>query len=115
MPDAVLVIAKRNYKVYADLGVTTRIMSRAVSVLDTGAGPNFIAQELLPRGSKIQDTALESPILDANKNPLTTRGTVVLLVRLGRRLVRLRFIVCAKLAAPVILGYDFCNRFVEYI
>ena len=42
-------------------------------------------------------------------------GLVDLVTRLGNRIVKVEFIVCERLAAPVILGCDFCDRFVEAI
>lgn len=42
--------------------------------------------------------------MDANNNPLWTLRVTKLPVRLGRLVVRVDFIVCETLAAPVILG-----------
>lgn len=42
IPDRFMVIAKRNYKVYGDLGLYTQFMVHFLTVLDTGAGPNVI-------------------------------------------------------------------------
>ena len=42
-------------------------------------------------------------------------GTLALIVRHGRRIVKVDFIVCERIAAPVILECDFCDRFVEAI
>ena len=43
------------------------------------------------------------------------KGLADFVVRLGSRLVKLEFIVCELLAAPLILGCDFMDRFVEAI
>lgn len=109
-------MAKRNYKVYADLGVSDQYMVRQLSVLDTGAGPNFLVESLIPPHlrSRIRATPLVD-IADANNRPLSTVGVIDLLVRLGHYVVKLDFLVCKQLAAPVILGCDFCDRFVESI
>ncbi|CAN8070210.1 unnamed protein product [Agarophyton chilense] len=86
----VLVMAKRNYKVYADLGLSPQFMSR-------------ICRDHVPE------------VTDANNKPLDTVGFIELVVRVGARVVKLDFIVCQKSSAPVILGCDFCDRFVEAI
>lgn len=40
---------KRNYKVYADIGINRPVLVPRLVVLDTGAGPSFIrASELRP-------------------------------------------------------------------
>ena len=112
----VLVMASRNYKVYADFGFNQNLLARKLSVLDSGAGPNCIRKsELLPVfDAHIRHGPLPN-IGDANNNPLSMIGTLALVVRLGRRIVKVYFIVCERLVAPVILGCDFCGRFVEAI
>ena len=115
-PTLVMVMARRNYKVYANIGVTVPLMQRMLAILDTGAGPNFIRRSELPKGSEAFMASGPLPnICDANNNPLRTIGMTKLPVRLGRLLVRVEFIVCDTLAAPVILGADYCDKFVEAI
>ena len=115
-PDRVLTMKKRNYKVYADVGIDEYNMHRKVSILDTGAGPNFIRRDELPEvtWAKIRQAALPD-VCDANNRPLQTAGLITLPVKLGRYLVDVQFIVCNKLAASMILGADFCDRYVEAI
>lgn len=43
-----MVVANCNYKFYADLGLHNEFMLRYLTVLDTGAGPNFIVESGLP-------------------------------------------------------------------
>lgn len=43
-----MVVAKRKYKVFADLGLSPQYMVRHRSILDTGAGPNFIIEYMVP-------------------------------------------------------------------
>ena len=52
---------------------------------------------------------------DANNNPIRMKGLADLIVHLGSHLVKLEFIVCERLAAPLILGCDLMDRFVEAI
>ena len=105
---------RRNYKVYADIGTQRNVLSRVLSVLDTGAGPNFIRRSMLPPGAPVRQGPLPS-VSDVNNNPIAMSGTVRLVVRLGAYVVKLDFIVCERLAAPVILWCDYLDRFVEAI
>ena len=91
-------------------------MDRRLTILDTGAGPNFVRLSKSSLGARrfIREGPLPN-INDANSNPLKTLGSITLIVRLGHRLVALDFVVCLELAAEVILGCDFCDRFVESI
>ena len=114
--DRVFVMAKRNYKVYADIGSNRYLLCRKLAILDTGAGPNFIRiSELDPDWKeRIRHGPLPC-VNDANDKPLKTVGTIEQIVRLGNLIVKLDFIVCESLAASVILGADFCDRFIEAI
>ena len=90
-------------------------MRKIFSVADTGAGPNFIRKVVLPPEAEI-DTGSKLPdVSDANDNPIHMLGATQQVVRLGQRVVSLTFIVHKTLAAPLILGCDFCDRFVEAI
>ena len=114
-PDRVFRMAKRKFKVYADLGESNS-MRRIHSVLDTGAGPNFIRKSTLLPGEQLKVTHEPLPeIADANSNPTRAKETIRLLVRLGTRAYLVEFIVCESLAASLILGCDFCTQIVEAI
>ena len=43
--EKILVVARKNYKLYADIGATVGSISRVLSVLDTGAGPNLVQNQ----------------------------------------------------------------------
>lgn len=107
-------MAKRNYKVYAEVGAQAQHIKRALFVLDTGAGPNFVRKSELPEQTVIrQGPHIE--ICDANGRPLKICGWATLNIRLGHYHARVEFVVCERLAAPFVLGTDFCDRFVEAI
>ena len=111
-----MIMARRNYKVYADLGLTPEFLAKQLAVLDTGAGPNFIHKDALPLGyERFLKQGPPPNIVDANRRPIAVNGVIHLCVQLGTRLVKLAFYVCERLAAPVVLGCDFCDRFVEAI
>ena len=106
---------KRNFEVYADIGVGPNLLARKHSVVDTGAGPNFIRKDELPLGVDVIRHGPLPNVADANNNPIRMTGLADLVVRLGTRIAKVEFIVCERLAAPVFIGSDFCDRFVEAI
>ena len=111
-----MMLAKRNYKVYAHVGHDTNLLVRKLAILDTGAGPNFIRVSELTPGyrSKIRYGPLPH-ITDANRRSIRTIGIISLVIQVGRYVVKDEFIVCERLAAPVILGCDLCDKYVEAI
>lgn len=89
---------------------------RKLTVLDTGAGPNFIRRSELPAGSDpLIRPAANTSLCDANGRPLDIIGTVSLSAMLGSRVTKVNFYVCKRLAAAMILGCDFNDRYVEAI
>ena len=86
-----------------------------MAVLDSGAGPKFIRESNLPHGVMRLRYGPFLNVADANNNPIRMKGLADLIVRLDSRLVKLEFIVCESLAAPLILGCDVMDRFVEAI
>lgn len=110
-------MAKRNYKVHANIGLTQRSTRRFVTVLDTGAGPSFIRRDALPDKIEpfLRKTQSPSKIVDANKRRVEIEGTIDLSVELGGRIESVRFNVVPRLAVEVILGCDFCDKHVEAI
>ena len=115
-PEKILVLARKNYKVFADIGPTVGLMSRVLSVLDNGAGPNLNRKSGLPAGLEtLVSFGPTQDIGDANNGPLRTVGTIRMPVRIGRFVATAEFIVCEKLAVPIILGADYFDRFLEEI
>ena len=116
-PEAVFVLAKRNYKVYANIGLDTRHMTRFMTVLDTGAGSSFIRLGEIPHGmrDRIQPLPSEANIRNASGKPVPIMGTIDLQVQIGSTLEKVTFLVADKLAVAVILGCDFCDKHVEAI
>lgn len=43
----IFVLARHNYKVYANLGFTGPVTTRCVIILDTGAGSSFIPKDVI--------------------------------------------------------------------
>ena len=116
-PETVFVLAKRNYKVYAYLGLTKKSTNRYMVVLDTGAGSSFIRRNALPSEAWKLIRPLHSTvrIRDANNRSLNIQGTVNLTCTVGGRSEIVTFYVVERLATEVILGCDYCDKHVESI
>ena len=114
--DSIMLMAKRNYKVDTFVGLNRNLLTRRISVLDTGAGPNFVQAVDLPPEcrSRLRQGPLPK-VTDANRNPIRMIGKIELVIQLGNWISKTSFIVCEKLTVPVILGCDFCDKFVEAI
>ena len=71
-PDTVFVMVRRNYKVYANLGITRRQTRRYSMILDTGAGSSFIRKDVLHEKAWKLIRPDPSPIKtkDANNRPI---------------------------------------------
>ena len=111
-PEAIFILAKRNYKVLANIGVTRRATQRFETILDTGAGSSFIRTNVLPDEllNKIRPLDDEPVIRDAGNRRVALRGSINLTVELGTRVEFVPFLVVDRLSTQVILGCDFCDK-----
>ena len=127
--DAICFLKKRNYKVHAELGVKVRGLKtdeqpdksaairrrlRYSAVLDTGVGPNLIRRGALP-AEVILDSSKTTVLRNASNKPMIVCGEVELQVRLGQHTAKAKFYVVEKLATDVLLGCDYCDKYVEAI
>lgn len=115
-PTKILVLTRKNYKVHADIAPTVGLMRRTVAVFYTGADPNLIRNSELPPG--MEAAIIQGPswdLVDANNRPPRTVGLIRLSIRLGSFLTRFEFIMCEKVAVPLILEADYCNKHVHSI
>lgn len=66
----ILVIAKRNYRVYVELGLLPQFMVIYLTALETGAGPKFIVESALPPQLKRYRTSLArtTPLKDGRND-----------------------------------------------
>ncbi len=111
------ILAKRNYKVHAYLGLTSKRTTRFTVVLDTGAGSSFIRKDCLPPDVQKLIKPLHSAvkIKDANNRRVNLVGRINLVCQIGTRSEIVTFYVAERLATTVILGCDFCDRYIESI
>ena len=99
------------------LGCSQVKLQTVHAVLDTGAGPNLVREELLPKEwRRYAPKITKLPrIRDANNRRLTVEGILPMVIDLGGQRLHASFLVCKDLAVPAILGCAFIQRFVEAI
>lgn len=96
-----------------NMGIGTKMFA-SVAVLDTGAGPNLIRRGALPPGTVIHKDETVT-LRNASNKPIYTLGVAHLDVNLGSGRHRVTFIVCDKLATDVLLGCEYCDKYIEAI
>ena len=116
-PEAIFILARGNYKVYANIGQTLRNTERFVAVLDTGSASSFIRLSELPIDvhPKIRPLDKQIDIRNVNGKALPIKGTIRLAVNVGKSDEIMTFYVAEKLVTPVLLGCDYCDSHVESI
>lgn len=74
----IVVLARQNYRVCSNLGLSLRSTERFDAVLDTGTGSSFSRSSNLPYGLKKLAKPLKraSNIRDANNRPITMAGMI---------------------------------------
>jgi len=112
------VLRKRNFVVSAALRLSSDHPVRETPcVLDTGAEPSVVREDVLPSGW--QKRALRAPrsthVCDASGQLLKVRAQVELSVFVDGAAMPFQFLVVKALSVPVILGMDFQNEHVKAI
>lgn len=109
-------LSKREFKVYADLGIDSRLLTRRLMILHRGLAPNLISIDELPSG---YERTLEPVFLpsfsDGNNRPCKLVVYVSPFVRLGKLQAERSFFVYPGRAAPVFLGREFFDVDVESV
>ena len=82
---AVFVLAKRNYKVYADVSITVRETRQFIDVIDTRTGSSFVRHdELSPEVRKsVQPLTEEVNIRNGSGKQIQIIGNIQLTVQIG--------------------------------
>ena len=107
----------RNYKLCVSLGVRSAVLAPVRAVFDTGAGPNLVRDDLLPRGWEsllVPDQPLPR-ITNASGKRMPVKGVIVLYIQVGGLRTRVRFYVVPGLGVPCILGCNFIDIHVRSI
>lgn len=86
-------------------------------VVDPGAGPNLVLQDMLPVGWRQDlDTQLPLPkLFDTNGRPLKLLDAIRLKLHLGNIHFQFLFFVAPSLAAPLIICTSFLDSTVKAI
>ena len=100
------ILAKRNYKVYANVRMSTKNMQRFVAILDTGAGSSFIRQDELPQHMQknIEPLQQQVYIKNATEKPVPIAGTIRLSVQIGAKTEEVQFLVAEELSTAINLS-----------
>jgi hypothetical protein len=115
--ESVHLFRSRNYKLYCSVGVSQAVLFPVRAVLDTGAGPNLVREDILPKNWerwRVPNIPLPR-ITNASGMQILAKGVIVLYVQLGTTVHRVRFYVAPGLAVPCILGCNFINLHVKAI
>lgn len=106
----------RNYKVFANVGTQPGIVTNILSILDTGAEPDHVRNDVLNASLTIwiRHKYLQH-IHDARKQRLKRLGAFDLAVQFTSCYRQVNFFVCNSLAAPIILCAGFCDTFLQGI
>ena len=110
----VTLFQSQNYKLCVSLGLSLRAVTPVRAVLDTGAGPNLVREDVLPMGWQkflVPGQALPR-VNNASGRRMPVKGVVALTVQVGEMVRRVRFIVASSLSVPCILGCHFINAHV---
>ena len=116
-PERVYLMARRNYQINAYVGLTSKSLTRLTTVVDSGAGSNYIKKEVLPESltKRIQPLNYRSDVRDANNKRVRIEGSIYLFVKVGSCTESVRFNVVDKLGTEIILGCEYLDKYVEAI
>lgn len=114
--EAIYIFAK-DYKVYINIGITYTTKGRFATVLDTGAGSNFIRlDEIFHRlHDKIEPFGDYVTVRNAIGKQFSLIGRIVLTVQIWNSIEKVCFFVADKLSTAVIWGCDYCDLHIDAI
>jgi Retroviral aspartyl protease len=115
--ESVHLLQSRNYKLYCSVGDSKAVLFPVRAVLDTGADPNLVREDILPKDWerwRVPNITLPR-ITNASAKQILAKGAIVFYVQLGTTVHRVRFYVAPGLAVPCILGCKFINLHVKAI
>lgn len=103
-----------NDKVYANIFITTKTMTRFATVLDTVAGASFIRLDHLLHclRENIEPLSKDVPVRNTSAKLVSLLGSMELTVQLGQSVEKVKFFFADKLATAVILGCDYCDLYI---
>lgn len=108
--------ARRNYKIYADIGPGATTLTRKLAVPNAGAGPHLLWKaELAVEDTQWTIMKALPDIRDANLNPLGNSGAISMMAQLRSYVLRTKLNVRERLGVPVALSCAYCDKYVEAI
>jgi hypothetical protein len=115
--ESVHLFQSRNYKFRASVGISRAVLFPVRDALDTGAGPNLVREDILPRDWewwRVPNLPL-TRINNASGKHIIAKGFIDLHIQLGTTVHRVRFYAAPGLEVPCILGRNFINLHVKAI
>lgn len=112
-----LVLRKRNFALNAFVRLDQEDPKETTAILDTGAGPSVVREDILPCGwQRLASRAPKSThVCDASGQLLKARGVLELSVIVNGKPMEFEFLVVRALSVPLILGMDFQKEHVKAI
>lgn len=106
---AVFVLVKRNFKVYATIGLKVRSKKRFVVIFVSWAGSRFISlnenPQAMPHNIRKNDSSLNIRNASGKASPIVV--TIYLIVQIGKSTEIVASLIAEPLTASVILRCDF--------
>jgi hypothetical protein len=115
--ESVHLFQSRKYKLYCSVGVIKAVLFPVRAVLDTGAGPYLVREDIMPKDWerwRVPNIPLPR-ITKASSKKILAKGVIVLYVQLGTTVHRVRFYAAPGLTVPCILGCNFIYLHVKAI
>jgi hypothetical protein len=110
--ETIFPLKSRNYKVSAAVGVSPAVLPPVRAIRDTGAGPNLVPASTLPddweRYRVLGEPTLN--IVGSGGRRLWQKGTITMIVEIGRLQIKSPFLVLEGLATDYTLGCLFINK-----
>lgn len=105
-----------NHKVSVDIGLDAQRLFREVAILDTLSG--FNCRRMDEVSKEEHSHVRQGPLpehRDANRNHLHLISSIPLRIKIRYYRVEVTFLLCWSLAAYMMVGVDFCGRFIKVI
>lgn len=105
----VFLTSKANYKILCQVGTSAKEMTEVPTVLDTGAGTNYICEdELLEAARQLVKQESSFRAFDANGNALS-------LFEVSTGMLKVEFVVCKTVQVGLVLGTTYIDSNVRSI
>ena len=114
---SLLVLRTDNFKIKTTLSFGDEDQVSVAAVVDTGAGPSVVSEDLLPPDWRAH--AWRAPtctrIVDASGQALRALDRLPLTLHVHDKPMHFPFIVVKRLSAPLIIGCDFQRQYTKAI